>query len=57
MPSVAIATQSEMPPDGFVRSPKRPFPTPLKKPSTPSCCEPETSNHENMIIYKPIFIN
>lgn len=35
-PSNAILTMSTTPPAGFVSRPKRPLPTPLKKPSTPS---------------------
>lgn len=40
--SVAIVIQSDTPPEGFVRSPIKLLPTPRKKLSTPSCCDPKT---------------
>jgi len=39
-PSKAMLTISTAPPVGFVMSPIRPFPIPLKKPSTPSSFVP-----------------
>ena len=44
MPSNAMLTMSTVPPGGFVINPSRPFPMPLKNPSTPSSWAPVGQN-------------